>query len=147
MSSNPHTSMDLNNFSLDDLPDLPAFVTFPTGSFHVVLVDGLERKTIGEHPAVEMKMTLKEVVELANADDGSDIKPLDVCSTIFLLDNAFGMGKLKEVMKPIAAHCGSQSFVDIAIASKGLEVVVTGKRTYDKVKDRHYFNVINMGVV
>lgn len=142
------TSIDFDNYSLDDLPDLPGFVTFPTGAYKIRLEEGLVRKTVGEHETVECRMTLVEVLEIPNAEEASEVKQNDVCSTLFMLDNEFGLGKLKLFATPIAKHLGVKRLPEILAGSKGLELIVAGKRTTSKKdKDATFFNIVNVDMV
>lgn len=142
------TNVRDDNFSLDDIDDLPQFKVFPTGGFHIKLEKGLERKKVGEHDAEEARMTLVQVLETKDLAEGEEApKPGDMCSTVFMRDNATALGKLKEFCAPIAKQIGSGNFGAIREASKGLEMIVAGKRIYDKDKDRCYFNIAQVSLV
>ena len=58
------TNFDIDNFNLDDITDLPSFLHFPTGAYLVHLVDGFKAKKIAEKPAIEMALTLIEVLQV-----------------------------------------------------------------------------------
>lgn len=147
-AKNGLSQVDGDDFDLDDIDDLPGFTIFPTGSYRIKLVKGLVQKKVGEHQAEEAAMTLLEAMEVKDLKEG-EVAPKegDICSTVFMRDNATALGKLKEFCAPIAAMIGSTKFGAVRAASVGLEMVVVGKRTYDKEKDRHYFNIAQVAVV
>ena len=131
------------NATLDDIDDLPAFSTFPSGAYSIRLLEGLVEKKIGEHPAIEMEMTLVETLEMTEPLKDGEVppKPNDTCSTAFMLDNKFGVGALKEVLKVIAPVAGSTQISACVAASKGMAFMVVLKRSYDSGTDRHYANI------
>ena len=125
--------------SLYDLADLPAFKVIKPGA-HKVIIDWEEKK-INDHPALEMKLKLVETLELADPSSAPD-EPGTESSVVFMLDNEFGQGNLKTVLKPIGAHLGIDKLVDIVTWSKGMEVTVITKQRKDKEdKDRVYLQV------
>lgn len=143
---------------LDDIEDLPGFVVFPTGAYAVTLAAGMERKKINEHDAIEMAMTLDEVMELdvANLDanklqgtDGDEKPPMvgDICTSSFMIDNKFGVQKLKDATADIKKRIGSSKISDLCQQSKGMKLLVVMKRTYDKDKDRFYCNLKKVQVL
>ena len=137
------------NMSLDDIEDLPGFSVFPSGAYRVTLEEGLVQKKIGEHPAIEMAMKLEEVLEITEVvkDESEMPKVGDVCSTAYMLDNKTGAGALKETLLPIGEKLGLKAVGDILNNSKGLQLMVIIKRTYDEKKDRHYANVKKVSVL
>jgi hypothetical protein len=137
--------------SLDDIADLPTFKAFPSGAYIVTLEKGMESKKIGEHPAIDMPMTLKEVAEVTEKDvDESELpKPGDIANIAFMLDNNVGAGKLKEVLKPIGEHLAISGPISAIIAqTKGLELLVILKRTKDKDNaERKYNSIVKVSVI
>lgn len=134
---------------LDDIDDLPGFATFPTGAYAVTLTEGLARKKINEHDAIEMAMTLDEILELNpedldNHEEGEEETPPqvgDICSTSFMLDNKFGVQKLKDATVSIKKALGTSKIGELCAGTKGMKLMVVIKRTYDKDKDRRYAHV------
>ena len=108
--------------SIDDLADLPEFGMYPSGAHRVIIK--WERKEVNKHPSMEMKITMVETIELANP--GSD-QPAVVgleSSALFMLDNEFGQGVFKRIMKSLAEVCGTNKISDTIEASQGMEVTV-----------------------
>ena len=141
--------MDMNALldgTLDSLPDLKGFSVFPSGAYRVSLPAGLTEKAIGEHPAVEMLMELKEVLELTNP---GEVAPAvgDQCSTAYMLDNDTGLGFFKEIMKVIVPASGAANLRSAMEACKGMEFVVVLAKTHDDKKDRDYCNVKKIAAV
>lgn len=143
---------------LDDIEDLPGFASFPTGGYLVTLAEGLARKKINEHDALEMAMTLDEVAELTpeNLDanklqgiEGEEKPPMigDICTTSFMLDNKFGVQKLKDATSEIVKRIGTSKISELCAQTKGMKLLIVGKRTYDKDKDRFYFNLKKVQVL
>ena len=131
--------------SLDDLPDMPAFVTWPAGAFRCAV--SVEIKDINDNPVVEAKYTLKETLELAKDGD----KAPEVGSTnseVFFLNKEIGIGRLKEFLKPFAIKFGEggvQALIDLI---KNIEVDVVNKPRKDKEdKDKTYFASVALEVV
>lgn len=142
MSGANASAIDYSNFSLDDLPDLPEFVTFPTGAYFVNIVEGIQFKTIGDHPAYTAKLTLVEIAEIEEGalDDGeAPPKAGDSCDVVFMVDNEFGQGALKKFLAPIAAAMGTRDIKSILKQSKGLKLAVLGTRSKPDAKDRRFF--------
>ena len=130
---------DLLDFNIDDLADLPAFKVLQPGAHKVVL--NWEEKKIGDHPALELKVKLVETLELADSN-GTPDEPGTESSVAFMLDNEFGQGNLKEVLKPIGAHLGIGKLAEIIEASNGMEVTVVTKQRKDKEdKDKVYLQI------
>lgn len=128
--------------SLDDIEDLPGFVVFPSGAYSIVLEEGMAEKDINEHKALEVPMKLVETLEMTDQLGEGETAPMvgDICTISFMLDNKFGVGKLKEFVKPIAEKLGLKTVAEVVSQSKGLQLMVIIKRTYDKDKDRYYAN-------
>lgn len=117
---------DISNLldaNLDDLADLPEFVTPPAGAYNATILS-IEEKKIGENPAVEFKFKLMETMELANTTD-TPVANGTECGVAFMLNNDFGVGNLKAALKPLGEHFGSQNIREIMAAAKGASVLLT----------------------
>jgi hypothetical protein len=121
---------DILDSSIDDLADLADFGVYPSGLHRVVI--NWEKKTVNNKPCMEMKMKLVETVELANPATDQPSNPGTESSVLFFLDNEFGQGALKNVMKVLAGACGTTSIKDTAEASNGMEVSVAIQTKPDK---------------
>lgn len=126
---------ELLDGSIDDLADIPAFAVYPSG-VHTVRILSFERKEITnakkeKHDAVEMKMKHLAVVELANA---TDVPPAEGTETnvLFMLDNEFGQGNLKNVLTALAGMLGTSKLGETMEAAKGAEVNVLVQIKPDK---------------
>ena len=131
--------------SLDDLPDLPEFKVYPAGAHRVSIA--FEKKQIGDHPAVELKLTMIETVELADATKDTPVEAGTESSLAFMLDNEFGLGKFKEIMKPLAEHFGTGSITQILEESKGTECLVVTKVRQNKEKTQTYLDITSLQVI
>lgn len=129
---------DLLDANLDDLADLPEFGVFPAGVHKVVI--SWEQKTVNNHPSIELKMKAIETEELSNPED----TPLTAGaegSVLFMLDNEFGQGKLKQIIKPLAGATGQGQLRGIIEASNGMEVSVVTKVRQNKDRTQSYTDV------
>lgn len=147
MSEN--TAIDVDSIldgTLDDIADLPAFKTFPAGSHQVII--SWEVKKVGENQCAELKLKAVETLELS---DPSDIAPAagDETTILYMLNNDFGLGKWKEVLKPLAEHTGKVKPSEIMAESNGLECVVTTKVRKGKKEraDETYTDIFKLAVI
>lgn len=124
--------------SIDDLDDLPEFAVYPAGVHRVVVK--FSTKAINENPAVEMAMSAVETVELVNSDE-TPLAAGAESSVLFMLNNEFGQGKLKQIMKPLAAQFGTTSIKETMEAANEAEVIVTTKVRQNKDKSQSYTDV------
>lgn len=144
------TGFDILDGTLDDIEDLPGFSVWPAGAYVVVLATGMERKRIATHPAIAVRFTCVEVKELSNPDDAASApKAGDTCDTAFMLDNDFGRGFLKLLLKPIGEALKLVKNEEIINGSKGVQLLVVLKKTVDNTKTppREYCNVVTANVI
>jgi hypothetical protein len=135
----------LLDMNLDDIADLPEFKPFPAGAHSVTI--GFESKPIGDHPAIVMKLTAVATVELADPTTGVPIVAGDTTDVSFMLDNEFGTGKLKEVLKPLAAHFGTVKNRDTIAAAEGASCLVVTKVRTNKDKTASYTDIVSLSVL
>ncbi len=143
MSDN-QAMMDLLDSSLDDLADLPEFKVFPNGA-HICTIK-FESKDVNGHPSIECTLTGISTEELANPAD-TPIAAGDVSSVLFMMDNEFGQGALKAVMKPLAAHFGTSKISETIEAAKGAECLVVTKQRQNKEKTQTYLSIASITVM
>jgi hypothetical protein len=142
MNDMPTSLLDSN---LDDLADMPAFENIKPGQ-HVITILGFEEKKIGEHPAIELRVKLKETLELSTAADTPNEVGTE-SSIAFMLDNEFGQGQLKEILKPISVATGASGVRAIMEAAKNLECTIVSKLRKDKNDpDKQYFTIKKLTV-
>ena len=125
--------------SIDDLADLPEFQVYPNGSHKVIV--SFESKEVNKHPCVEMKMKAVETIELANPASDTPLEPGTESSVLFMLDNEFGQGKFKTIMKTFAEATGTQKISEAMEAAQGMEVTVICKVRQNKDKTQSYTDV------
>jgi len=131
--------------SLDDLPDLPEFKVYPAGAHRVTMK--FEKKQIGTHPAVEAKFTMIATEELTDPAKDQPVDAGTESSVAYMLDNEFGLGNFKELMKPLAAHFGLSSIPEIMEAAANLEVVIVTKTRQNKEKTQTYLEITQLIVI
>ena len=134
-------SLDLDSIldsSIDDLVDLPEFGIYPSGVHRVII--NWESKEVNKHPSMEMKMKLVETVELANPAEDQPVTAGQESSSLFMLDNEFGQGAFKQIMKTLAAACGTNKISEtveiVGLAEATRSVVVTGIEMFRKQLDQ-----------
>lgn len=143
------------DMSLDDIDDLPQYLQPPTGSYIMVLEDGIVEKEIQQEgkesiPVFEAALKIKIVGEIdkSSLDEDEEMpKPGDTFTMTFNRTNQFGMGNFKEFLKPIAKKLGQTNIGVIMGASKGLEVAVIIARTFNKKRQQNYSRVKKLEVL
>lgn len=142
---NDATNIDsLLDISLDSIADLPEFKVFPAGAHRCTV--SFEKKQIGTHPAVEMKLTALETVELSDPNETPLVAGTE-SSVAFMLDNEFGQGNMKKVMTPLAQHFGISNVGQLMEAAKGCECLVVTKTRQNKEKTAVYLDVVSLQVL
>jgi len=136
MSDMLNSLLDAN---LDDLADLPEFGTYPAGEHKVTIK--FEEKTVNNHPCIELQMVAIETEELANPNEDAPLTPGAQGSVLYMLDNEFGQGKLKQVIKPLAVSMGVSSLRQVVEGAAGMEVTVVTKVRQNKDKTQSYTDV------
>lgn len=150
---------DLLDMELDDLADIPEFKPFPAGA-HICTISWAF-KTVSDQVCPEITLKAVRTEELTNpgASETEGDQPLVAGSTtslIFMLKNKdgtkneLGEGKMKELLKPLAAHLGTSKSRETMDAAKDLEcLVVTKVRADKKDKDnvKYYTDIVNLQVI
>jgi hypothetical protein len=133
--------------NLDDLADLPAWEIPPAGAYHATIL-AVTEKQIGTHPAVEFKFRFDSTMELANPGD-IPVKDGTESSVSCMLDNEFGIGALKEMLKPIKAALGTNTTRETMEAAKGLTVMLVTKVRSGKgdAADKKYLSITKLEVL
>lgn len=122
---------NLLDASLDDLADLPEFSNFPAGAHKCTL--SIVQKTINNKPAMEVKLTGIETVELSKPEEDQPINAGAVSSAAYFMDNEFGQGAFKKLIAPLAAHLGVSTLREVVEQAEGMEVTaITSYRTGKK---------------
>ena len=138
------SDFNLLDQTLDDLADLPEFKLYPNGA-HTVTIQ-FEEKTINNHPCVELSMIAVRTEELSNPSD-TELTAGDTGSVLYMLDNEFGQGALKNLLKPLGQHFGISNLREIMDASAMLECLVVTKQRQNKEKTQSYMSVTSLTVV
>ena len=137
---------NLLDATLDDLEDLPEFAVFPPGAHRCLAT--LELKEVNDKQCVELVLKLQEHLELANPAADAEMPAGTIASTLFMLDNEFGRGKLKKVAKPIGESLGTGVLRDIIEQCTDIEVaVVTSTRKDKNDPDKLYLNIKEIQVM
>ena len=155
MATDNKIAVVTDDFLLEDIEDLPGFVTPPTGAYRIRLDKGIEDKEINDNPYFSVELTILEVMEvveenLEKAEDGTPEalpKEGDIATLLFAKDNQFGMGNFKSFVKSIAEKFGLRKVGEIREVAKGLEMCVVIKRKWNKKAERFNINVTSAQVL
>ena len=130
---------------LEDLADRPAFVVPPNGAYNAIILS-MEEKTIGEHPAIEVKFQFVETLELANEAD-TPVAAGTESSCAFMLDNEYGVGDFKAFTAPLATALGVTTGRDVVAGAAGMQVMVVVKNRKNKDKTQTYLGIDSIQVL
>lgn len=152
--SNQNTDLDsILDSTLDDLADMPEFKPFPAGAHRATIT--MEVKSVNDIPSLDIKLEGIETVELSNPED-TPIKQGDSTNQLIMLKkkdgtrNEYSEGKMKELLKPLAANFGTTTNRETIEAANGCEVlVVTKLRKDDRNKEdiKYYTDIVSWQVV
>lgn len=118
--------------NLEDLADLPEFSDFPAGVHRCTVA--ITQKVINAKPAMEVKLTAIETVELSKPEEDKPVNAGQTSSSAYFLDNEFGQGAFKKLVAPLAASLGVSSIRDLIDQVAGTEVEAVTAFRKGKVK-------------
>lgn len=139
-------SLDILDKSIDDIEDLPGFVVPPAGVY--MLRCNAEVKEVNNKDAVELKFTVAECLEQQD-EAATPAKVGDKFSTLFMLDNEIGVGRLKEAMIPFAEAFGTRNLKQL-VTEQIKDILISAKvkpRQDKKDPDKVYADVSQITVV
>lgn len=124
---------DLLDKNIDDIADLPSFKVPDTGIYKLLL--GIETKSVNDKPCVIAKLTVKELVELADSsvDEKDRAKDGDKFDVMYMLKDKDGnnqevsWGLLKQLAEPFEAHFGTKNLKEIMKNLSTDPVAITAK--------------------
>lgn len=118
--------------TLDEIDDLPEFVTIPKG-MHKVLAT-FKMGTNKDKPSVKLMLTYLETLELADPEAVAPA-PGSMASVNYLLTNEYGLGNFKKVAAPFREALGLNTNRDIIDGVKDVEVAIETSLRADKNKE------------
>lgn len=136
----------LLNASMDDLDDLPPVGTPPSGHYNLSLTMSIEemgddkRQVIFANYVIDAINELKDESEAAEVAVGQKFR-----EGFFILKkdgkvNEFGIGTLKERLKPMVAVYNTDKIGELVAQTKQVAIAASVKRTVNK-KDPDNFNL------
>lgn len=125
--------------NLDDLADLPEFSDFPAGVHRCTI--NISQKAVNGKPAMEVKLTGIETVELSKPEEDKPINAGATSSSLFFMDNEFGQGAFKKLIAPLAASLGASSLREVVDQSSGMEVEAVTTFKHNKKNGQDYFTI------
>ncbi len=139
-----------DDFVLDDIEQMPGFITPPTGAYIVSLDKGVQEKEINDENYYDIAHTIisvEEVSDKALDEDEVPPKPGDMFNIIFNRGNKIGMSNFAKYMLPIAKHAGVKTVREARAVTEGLQILIIVKRRYNKKSDRHNIEVTRLAVL
>lgn len=125
--------------NLDDLADLPEFADFPAGVHRCTLA--VSQKSVNNKPAMEIKLTGIETVELSKPEEDKPISAGQTSSALYFMDNEFGQGQFKKLIAPVAASLGVGNLRELIESVAGTEVEAVTSFRKNKKTDDVYFEI------
>lgn len=139
---------DLLNASMDDLDDLPPVGVPPSGHYNLTMTMSIEE--VGEgaeaRKVIFASYLVDAINELKNEDERDEVQVGQQFREGFYLTkktgekNTFGIGTLKERLKPMAERVGSTNIGDLINATKQVAITCSVKRTANR-KQEDMFNM------
>jgi len=137
---------DLLNASMDDLDDLPPVGVPPSGHYNLTVTFGV--KEIGEgdkkKEVIAADYVVDAVNELKDKEEADDVKPGQAFSEFFHLTkkdgtkNTFGIGTLKERLKPFAERFNTTNIGELIKEVKQVSIAATVIRKVNKKNEDQY---------
>ena len=148
---NTNPDFDLLDGSVDELADLKGFEPFPEGSYKLSI--NWNQKEINDCPAVILKLTCVEVLELSDktkeapevgksVDIAYIYKRKDKNDPKKLVRNEVAEGQLKEVLQVLQPVFTAANNRELMAASEGAEIAATLKVRADKNDPDKKYNQI-----
>lgn len=135
--------------TLDDLAEVPDFVTYPAGTHRALMTWEMPTK---ERPAtIGIKFSAIETVELNDAND-APLVPGSLTTVSFKMDNEYGQSNYRKIIASLSSNFGPGTNREIMEKSAGAEVVIItslryGKKTESNPNPNAYTNVVELHVV
>lgn len=120
--------------NLDDLAQVPEYVTFPAGS-HKVLITW-EMPTKDRPTTIGLKLSAVETLEL-NDSSASPLVPGYMTTISFKMENQYGQSNYRKVITALSAHYGAGTNREIMEKSDGAECLVITSLRKGKVTEAY----------
>jgi len=143
MTQSTYVNLSLLDKSIDDIEDLPGFEVPVNGVYSLKF--NTATKIVNEVDCVEANFEVIECVEQNDPNEPAT-KPGTKFSMLFRLNNDVALGKMKELLVPIAKHFDEGNLLKlITDVCKDLVIVAKVKRRADKEdKEKFYADVSNL---
>jgi hypothetical protein len=135
---------------LEDLADVPEFLTPPAGAYRANIISITEKRE-SENPTVIVKLKLLETLELIDSTatpvaDGTETQ------VQYTLNNEYGEGNFKKLLIPLSTATGETKTRAIMAAAAGFEVVIvttirTSKSKTVGEEDRKFLGISKLEVL
>lgn len=136
----------LMNASMDDIDDLPPIGIPPSGSYDLMVTASREQSQNGGNDYIKLAYEVTNVNEVKEEAEAAEVKAGQKFSELFSpfkkdgTVNEYGLGALKERLKPFAAHFGTAAVGQIVEQMQQVNMTATLIRTANK-KEEGRFNM------
>jgi len=127
--------------TLDDMKIFPGFIQLPTGAYKVKLAEGFRNKIISEKAAIDLPMTVVEIIELGNPEQAPEVKVGDIATLAWMMDKKQARDFSKKQSDPSITFLNAKSYNEAMTNSKGLDVIIVVVRTHNKEKQRDFMQL------
>ena len=137
------------NEDLDDIPDLPEFVTPKEGVYGVLVKEVDTTKEVGDKRCFEIKYKITELIEKGHTNTGDECKVGDEFSQLYFMTTPksidFNKSVLKGLLTPVQERFGTRNLSQTLESLKGCVVAVVVKHRKDQNdKEKVYVDVKQM---
>lgn len=136
----------LLNASMDDLDDLPPTGVPPSGHYNLTMTMSIEEVGDDKKQVIFSSYVIDDINELKDEDDAGEVKVGQQFREGFYVlkkdgkINTFGIGSLKERLKPCVAVYNTDKIGELVQLVKQVKIAASIKRTVNK-KDPDNFNM------
>lgn len=135
--------------TLDDVADMPEFVTPNAGTWRVTIKNFGPEK-MGEQTGIKFDGVFTELIEAAKDDDEPQVLPIEAGTAFFMKSkdgkpNEFAQGQWKMILEVCMELTGEATPRAAMAASKGMEIILTtGVRANkkDTSDTRRYMSIV-----
>lgn len=136
----------LMDASMDDIDDLPPIGIPPSGNYDLTVTASREQSQSGGNDYIKLAYEVTNVNEVKEEAEAAEVKAGQKFSELFSpfkkdgTVNEYGLGALKERLKPFAAHFGTSAIGGIIEQMQQVNLTATLVRTANK-KEEGRFNM------
>lgn len=133
---------DLLNASMEDIEDLPPVGAPPSGHYNLLL--SMEKREVGEKDVICADFEITAINDLKEGEDPEEVKEGQKFTIFYHVTkkdgtmNKFGIGQLKELLKPFATHFGKNNIGELINDVKQMNIAAAVKRKVNRKNEDQY---------